>query len=129
MQCYTSICMAVLTEQLLQDLDDQAKNAITVKSQSQVDLVNNSLVPTNDRCFGIFDTILSNRSIPESEKAYDRIAQEGFVALVADGKTTGRALLLQRTKLCGPRGHSAQASGGAVSSDADPSTKAFLVEV
>lgn len=46
----------------------------------------------NGRRFDLFDTILSTKSLPESEKAYDRIAQEGFVAIVAGGETTGRAL-------------------------------------
>lgn len=45
-----------------------------------------------NRRFDLFDTILSTKSLPESEKTYDRIAQEGFVAIVAGGETTGRAL-------------------------------------
>lgn len=70
-----------------QDLDVQAKEAIEKRSAG--------LRSTEDKTIrrvDLFETILSSKSLPDSEKTYDRIAQEGFVALVAGGETTGRAL-------------------------------------
>ncbi|KAI0169405.1 putative flavonoid 3-hydroxylase [Hypoxylon sp. FL1284] len=40
----------------------------------------------------LFLAILSNDSIPPHEKAFDRISQEGVVAVAAGGETTARAL-------------------------------------
>ena len=41
----------------------------------------------------VFHTILSS-NLPVAEKRQDRIAQEGFLVLVAGGETTVRVLLL-----------------------------------
>lgn len=40
----------------------------------------------------IFRTIIANPLLPPVEKVYDRISQEGVVAIAAGGETTGRAL-------------------------------------
>ena len=40
----------------------------------------------------LFEHILSNKFLPAKEKEYVRIAQEGFVVLVAGGETTARVL-------------------------------------
>ena len=40
----------------------------------------------------IFESILRNESLPDSEKSRDRIAQEGFEAMSGGGETTSRVL-------------------------------------
>ncbi|KAI3324236.1 cytochrome P450 [Xylariaceae sp. AK1471] len=40
----------------------------------------------------LYQTILSNKALPRSEKSFDRMAQEAFVTIVAGGETTGRVL-------------------------------------
>ena len=40
----------------------------------------------------IFESILRNDSLPNSEKGRDRIAQEGFEAMSGGGETTSRVL-------------------------------------
>jgi cytochrome P450 len=42
----------------------------------------------------IFSSILSSRILPPEEKTTNRIAQEGFVIVVAGGETTARVLTM-----------------------------------
>ena len=47
---------------------------------------------TIPKSINVFQSILSSRSLPMHEKEAGRIAQEGFVVLVAGGETTARVL-------------------------------------
>ncbi|PLB51408.1 benzoate 4-monooxygenase cytochrome P450 [Aspergillus steynii IBT 23096] len=47
---------------------------------------------TSDHQLDLFDSILSSKSIPTDDKYAQRIAQEGFVVVVAAGETTARML-------------------------------------
>ena len=42
----------------------------------------------------IFETILSNKSLPPSEKVFHRISHEGVVSIAASGETTARAMMV-----------------------------------
>jgi cytochrome P450 len=65
-------------------MESQAKEAIQAHESSEKD------DPNAKR--NIFRAILANPSLPDAEKVYDRISQEGVVAIAAGGETTGRAL-------------------------------------
>jgi len=65
-------------------MEFQAKEAIKAHESGEKD------DPRAKR--NIFRTILANPSLPDVEKVYDRISQEGVVVIAAGGETTGRAL-------------------------------------
>ncbi|GAP93176.1 putative cytochrome P450 [Rosellinia necatrix] len=77
------------------DLNSQAQEAVKVRSRHSEEPSKKFLkFPNPNRRVDLFDTILSNKSLPDSEKEDDRMAQEGFVAIVAGGETTGRAMAI-----------------------------------
>lgn len=69
-------------------METQAQTAIAARLSSGDDKAETSA----DGKRNIFRTILANPSLPPVEKVYDRISQEGVVAIAAGGETTGRAL-------------------------------------
>lgn len=74
-----------------QKMDKWAQEAIADFSESQ-NYISLGDAPTKDKRQSIFLNILTNKKLDDCEKQYGRLAQEAFVALVAGGETTARAL-------------------------------------
>ena len=74
-------------------MDKQAANAI---QETQGDLETKpmpSVSGSTAKSINVFQSILSSKSLSMKEKDASRIAQEGFVVLVAGGETTARVLV------------------------------------
>lgn len=78
---------------LEQDLHKQADLAIQTFRDSPNKPEANSF-PTLQTQSTIFNSILSSSSLSPEEKSTNRIAQEGFVIVVAGGETTARVLTM-----------------------------------
>ena len=77
---------------VVQDMYTKANRAIR---DSQNDLRSKSIESldgTTARSTNVFESILASKVLPTKEKEANRIAQEGFVVLVAGGETTARVL-------------------------------------
>ncbi|CAD6568443.1 MAG: hypothetical protein ASARMPRED_001717 [Alectoria sarmentosa] len=77
---------------LRRDMYTKANRAIR---DSQNDLRSKSIESldgTTARSTNVFESILASKVLPTKEKEANRIAQEGFVVLVAGGETTARVL-------------------------------------
>lgn len=68
-------------------METQAQAAIRARSE-----LGEKADHSADAKRNLFRTIIANPSLPPVEKVYDRISQEGVVAIAAGGETTGRAL-------------------------------------
>ena len=73
-------------------MDSQAGAAIA-DHHSHLGLATTSLADTKPvKPITVFESILASKGLSDEEKQEDRIAQEGFVVLVAGGETTARVL-------------------------------------
>ena len=82
----------VADSRVIQDMHKQAKMAIR---ESQNDLTSKTTQPSDGatiKSIKVFESILASRCLSAEEKDENRIAQEGFVLLVAGGETTARVL-------------------------------------
>lgn len=85
-------------------MDKQANAAIR---ESQSDLSEKPTPLTNikaSRSVSVFESILASKGLSPKEKEPDRLAQEGFVVLVAGGETTARVLTTATYHLLANRG-------------------------
>ncbi|KAL8908998.1 MAG: hypothetical protein Q9207_000449 [Kuettlingeria erythrocarpa] len=77
---------------LRRDMNRQADAAIRHRQAASI----TKAVPSSDTMapgrVSVFESILANKGLPAKEKEIDRLAQEGFVVLVAGGETTARVL-------------------------------------
>ena len=74
-------------------MDKQAADAIR---ENQGDLETkpiSSVASSAAKRLNVFQSILSSKGLSDKDKDSDRIAQEGFVVLVAGGETTARVLV------------------------------------
>ncbi|KAL8722842.1 MAG: hypothetical protein Q9225_000729 [Loekoesia sp. 1 TL-2023] len=77
---------------LSKDMDKQAKAAIRA-SRNDLNQKSVSFSDTKSaKSMTVFESILASKGLSAKEKEADRIAQEGFVVLVAGGETTARVL-------------------------------------
>ncbi|KAK8115745.1 hypothetical protein PG984_012247 [Apiospora sp. TS-2023a] len=74
-------------------MDDWAKQAVSSHTSGESGIAPDEKQTPDDRP-NIFRTVLASKKLDEPEKRYGRIAQEAFVALVAGGETTARALTI-----------------------------------
>lgn len=70
----------------------QANVAIRTSQSDLTDKVTRSPDGTATRSINVFESILASKGLSAAEKGENRIAQEGFVVLVAGGETTARVL-------------------------------------
>lgn len=72
-----------------------SKQASAAIHDHQINLEKNAAPVTGSLDFkniNVFESILASKGLPSIEKETERLAQEGFVVLVAGGETTARVL-------------------------------------
>lgn len=75
---------------VVQDMHQKANRAI---HDSQIDFTSIAIKSVGGaRPINIFESILASKVLSAREKKANRVAQEGFVVLVAGGETTARVL-------------------------------------
>lgn len=70
----------------------QADAAICASQSDRKGKMTGSSDGTTTKSINVFESILANKGLSAAEKGKNRIAQEGFVVLVAGGETTARVL-------------------------------------
>lgn len=72
-----------------------SKQASAAIHDHQINLEKNTALVTgslNFKNINVFESILASKGLPDQEKETERLAQEGFVVLVAGVETTARVL-------------------------------------
>jgi len=82
----------LLTHEVVQDMHTQADAAIRASQSDLTGQKTASSDGTPTKSTNVFESILANKGLSAEEKGKNRIAQEGFVVLVAGGETTARVL-------------------------------------
>lgn len=85
-------------------MKDQAKLAIAFFPETKQTTVSPSSVSTVASSGNIFNSIVSSKTISQTDKTVDRMSQEGIVLITAGGETTSRALATATYHILANRG-------------------------
>lgn len=93
---------------VVQDMNMQADAAIYDRPPGSIEKATPPPDIKSPKSISIFESILASKGLSAKEKETDRLAQEGFVVLVAGGETTARVLTTATYHLLASKGSAVQ---------------------